>query len=103
MPLNIKDLRPKIFDVDPRSSEARKQWTHWYKSFTCYIAKYGDISVADELNLLINHVNAAVHEIISGAASFSIITQSLSWKEFMQQPLTQFFIAIMQAATWSIG
>ena len=69
MPLNIKDLRSKNFNADPRSSEARKQWTHWYKSFTCYIAKYGDISEADKLNLLINHVNAAVYVIISDAAS----------------------------------
>ena len=76
MPLNIKDLRPKIFDADPQSSEARKQWTHWYKSFTCYIAKYEDISEADKLNLLINHVNAAVYEIISDAASYNdAITQ----------------------------
>ena len=76
MPLNIKDLRPKIFDVDPQSSEARKQWTHWYKSFTCYIAKYEDILEADKLNLLINHVNAAVYEIISDAANYNdAITQ----------------------------
>ena len=76
MPLNIKDLQSNIFDSDPRSSKARKQWTHWYKSFTCYITKYGDISEANKLNLLINHVNAAVYEIISDAASYNdAITQ----------------------------
>ena len=44
MPLNIKDLRPHVFEADPESIKARKQWNHWYKLFSCYIGKHEDIS-----------------------------------------------------------
>ena len=61
--MDIKDLRPKVFAVDPRSSDARKQWSHWFRSFGCYVQKYENISDEDKLSLLVNHVDALVYEI----------------------------------------
>ena len=65
-----KDLRPHIFSADSRSSEARKQWAHWYKSFTCYIGKYENIIDEEKLSLLINHIDAAVYKVIAETASY---------------------------------
>ena len=70
MPVEKKDLRPHIFSADPRSSEARKQWAYWYKSFTCYIGKYENITDEEKLSLLINHVDATVYEVIANNASY---------------------------------
>ena len=68
--MDIKDLRPKVFPVDPQSSDARKQWSHWFRSFGCYVQKYENISDEDNLSLLVNHVDALVYEIISEANTY---------------------------------
>ena len=48
--MDIKDLRPKVFAVDPQSSDARKQWSHWFRSFGCYVQKHENISDEDKLS-----------------------------------------------------
>ena len=63
--MDIKDIRPKVFAVDPQSSDARKQWSHWFRSFGCYVQNYENISDEDKLSLLVNRVDALVYEIIS--------------------------------------
>ena len=68
--MDIKDLHPKVFAVDPQSSDARKQWSHWFRSFGCYVQKYENISDEDKRSLLVNHVDALVYEIISEANTY---------------------------------
>ena len=31
--MNIKDLRARVFAVDPHCKDANRQWLHWYKLF----------------------------------------------------------------------
>ena len=32
--MDIKALRSKVFVANPESSDAKRQWVHWFKSFT---------------------------------------------------------------------
>ena len=68
--MDIKHLRPRVFVADPESGDSKRQWKHWFKSFTTYIAQMQNLTESDKLNLLVNHIDAAVYEIISEAASF---------------------------------
>ena len=63
--MNIKDLCPKVFSTHSETDGVKKQWLHWFKSFTTYINKVGEVSAEDKLNLLINHVDATVYKLIS--------------------------------------
>ena len=76
--MDIKHLRPRVFVADPESGDSKRQWKHWFKSFTTYIAQMQNLTEADKLNLLVNHIDAAVYEIISEAASFEDAVELLS-------------------------
>ena len=76
--MDIKHLRPRVFAADPESGDPKRQWKHWFKSFTTYIAQMQNLTEADKLNLLVNHIDAAVYEIISEAASFEDAVELLS-------------------------
>ena len=54
----------------PETDDAKKQQLHWFKSFTIYINKLGEVSAEDKLNLLINHVDATVYELILEAPNY---------------------------------
>ena len=62
--MDIKDLCPKVFSTHSEIDGAKKQWLHWFKSFTTYINKVGEVSAEDKLNLHINHVDATVYKLI---------------------------------------
>ena len=32
--MDIKHLRPRVFVADPESGDSKRQWKHWFKSFT---------------------------------------------------------------------
>ena len=76
--MNIKALRPRVFTADPEVSDSRRQWMHWHKSFTTYLAQMPDVTEANKLSLLINHIDAAVYELISEAASYGEAIQILT-------------------------
>ena len=65
--MDIKHLRPRprVFAADPESGDSKRQRKHWFKSFTTYIAQMQNLTEADKLNLLVNHIDAVVYEIIS--------------------------------------
>ena len=68
--MDIKALRPRVFEADPENGDSKRQWLHWHKSFTTYLAQMQDLTEADKLNLLVNHIDAAVYEIISEASTY---------------------------------
>ena len=67
-----------MFTADPEVSDSRRQWMHWHKSFTTYLAQMPDVTEANKLSLLINHIDAAVYELISEAASYEEAIQILT-------------------------
>ena len=75
--MDIKALRPKVFAANPESSDAKKQWVHWFKSFTIYISKLEGVTEADKFNLLINHIDSAVYELISETETYDTAVELL--------------------------
>ena len=69
--MDIKDLLPKVFSTNPETDDAKRQWVHWFKLFTTYINKLGEESAEDKLNLLMNHVDATIYELISEAPDYN--------------------------------
>ena len=68
--MDIKDFCPKVFSTHPETDDAKRQWLHWFKSFTTYIKKLGEVNGEENRNLLINHVDATVYELISEAPDY---------------------------------
>ena len=68
--MDIKNLRPQVFSADPENVDCRKEWLHWQKMFTTYTANMTEVSDTEKLNLLINHVDASVYELISEVTTY---------------------------------
>jgi len=75
--MDIKGFRPKAFAVDPHCKDAKRQWLHWYRSFTTYLLRLGEVSDADKLTLLVNHVDAVGYELISEATIYDEAVNTL--------------------------
>ena len=52
--MDIKGIRANVFKTHPETDDAKKQWLHWFKSFTTYINNLGEVKAEDKLNILIN-------------------------------------------------
>ena len=69
--MDLKALRPRVFAADPESGDSKRQWLHWCKSFTTSLTQMQDVSDANKLSLLINHIDAAVYELIAEATTYN--------------------------------
>ena len=70
-----KHLRPSRFDGDPSSSTVEKEWKHWKRTFTNFIAKLTFSTDAatqqtEKLNTLINYISAEVYEYIGAETTY---------------------------------
>ena len=79
-------LKPTIFDTDPESSTAAKEWSHWKRTLTNFISMIkpptssissDDVSTGDatpvidtRLHMLTNYVNHAVFDFISECETY---------------------------------
>ena len=65
MGLNMdKFLRPQIFDKDPNSSTASKEWTHWYRIFETFLAAIASLE-PNKLDTFINYVDPTAYDYIA--------------------------------------
>lgn len=62
-------MQPARFDVDPSSSTASQQWSHWYRTFKNFITVV-KAKENEKLDLLINYVSPTVYEYISEYTTF---------------------------------
>ena len=69
--MDIKNLCSQAFAANPENADSRKEWLHWQKSFTAYTAHMQEKSDTDMVNLLINHVDASVYNLISEATTYN--------------------------------
>ena len=69
--MDIKNLPPRVFSANPENVDSRKEWLHWQKKFTTYTANMTEVSDTEKLNLLINHVDASVHKLISEVTTYN--------------------------------
>ena len=57
--MDIKASRSQLFSADPESGDSKRQWIHWHKSFTTYLAQIENVFEANKFILLINHIDAS--------------------------------------------
>jgi len=62
-------LKPVRLDLDPNSPTATKEWKHWHRTFTNFIAECGD-KAPDKYRTLINYVSHNVYEYIEECTSY---------------------------------
>ena len=69
--MDAQAFKPEKFSADPKSKDAKRQWDHFFKGFSAYVAKLGaDLTDEDKLNVLINRVDSEVFEYFEEAATF---------------------------------
>ena len=60
-----KCLKPARLEVEPSAPDAKRKWLHWVKTLLSYINSIDRITEQNKLNILINHVDATIYELIS--------------------------------------
>ena len=71
--MDLKALRSRVFAADPESEDSKRQWLHWCKPLTTHLTQMQDVNDANKVNLLINHIDAAVYELIAEAATIMML------------------------------
>ena len=72
-----KSLKPERFEIDPSAPDVKRRWLHWHKTLTGYIDSFADITEANKLKILINHVDAATYELISEIDTYDEAVRTL--------------------------
>lgn len=72
-----KYLRPERFDVEPTSSSADKEWTHWKKTFENFLSHVKDAKAEDKLQLLTNYIAPNVFTLLDGNTTYDAAIQAL--------------------------
>ena len=80
--MEIKNVRAQVLSANSENVDSRKVWLHCQKSFTNYTANMPEISDADKLNLLINHVDASVYKLISEVITYDDAIKILEITKF---------------------
>ena len=62
-------MRPQIFDKDPNSSTASKEWTHWYRTYEYFLAAIASYE-PNKLDTLINYVDPTVFDYIAECTTY---------------------------------
>lgn len=63
-------LRPERLNVDPESSTAGKEWSHWFRTFQNFIATTRADDAA-KLRLLINYLSADIYDYVSECGTYN--------------------------------
>ena len=100
--MDIKAVRPKVFAANPESSDAKRQLVHWFKSFTVYISKLEGVTEADKFNLLINHIDSGVYELISETKTYDT-TVELIKATFDKTPSPKFARYVLKSCKQQSG
>ena len=64
-------LQPDIFNADPTTPSASKEWTHWKSRFQKFITKVQNVTDEDKLSLLVNLVSTDVYTYIRDSATYN--------------------------------
>ena len=64
-----KFLRPSRLDIDANSPAAAKEWRHWYRTCTNFIAECGE-NVPDQFRTLMDYVSHSVYEYIEECTTY---------------------------------
>lgn len=65
-----KFLRPERLEVDPSSPNAAQDWTHWYATFSNFLADDNSLDSKKKLKLLTNFVTPTVYHYFNECTTF---------------------------------
>ncbi len=66
-----KFLRPERLDIEPDDKAAEKQWKHWLKTFSNFMAALSSADHSpDRLSVLINFISSRVYDYIADCTSY---------------------------------
>ena len=71
--MDSKFIKPNLFSADPNSSQAGKEWKHWYRTFTNFLESFPAepaITDANKLRCLIAHINKDVYDYVSECETY---------------------------------
>ena len=73
-----KFLKPSRLDLDPRSKDCGKLWTHWKKTLDNFFASFATVPADTvKLSALVNFVTPEVYGYISNTKSFADAIEAL--------------------------
>ena len=84
-----KSQKPKRFEIDPSAPDVKRRWLLWHKTLTGYIDSFADITEANKLKILINHVDAAKYELISEVDTYDEAVRTL--RNIFVRPTNEIF------------
>ena len=71
--MDSKFIKPSLFSADPNSSQAGKEWKHWYRTFTNFLESFPAepaITDANKLRCLIAHIDKDVYDYVSECETY---------------------------------
>ena len=71
--MDSKFIKPNLFSADPNSSQAGKEWKHWYRTFTNFLESFPAepaITDANKLRCLIAHIDKDVYDYVSECETY---------------------------------
>uniref|UniRef100_UPI00358E7549 uncharacterized protein n=1 Tax=Myxine glutinosa TaxID=7769 RepID=UPI00358E7549 len=71
-----KYLRPERFEANPNSSNAAKEWNHWYKTFDNFLRAI-EHHEPEKLTMLVNYVAPSVYEYIAVCEDYDTAIETL--------------------------
>ena len=72
-----KCLRPERLEANPECPSSKQKWRHCFRTFKSYIESFEEMSAANKLNILFNHVDSSIYEYISEANDYAAAVQIL--------------------------
>ena len=89
--MDSKFIKPSVFDADPNSKQAGKEWRHRYCTFSNFVDSFSAelaISNEDKLKCLIAHISKDVYDYVSECRTYQEAIQTL--KDFTSNLATSF-------------
>ena len=84
-----KSIKPERFEIDPSAPDMKRRWLHLHKTLTGCIDSFADITEANKLKILINHVDAATYELISEVDTYDEAVRTL--RNIFVKPTNEIF------------
>ena len=78
--MESKFIKPSLLSADPNSSQACKEWKHWFRTFTNFLESFPAepaVSEADKLRCLIAHIDKDVYDFVSECQTYQAAVETL--------------------------
>lgn len=84
-----KYMKPDRLSLDPNDVDAELKWSHWWKTFSNFLSRLGDVTDGDKLAIFVNYLSADVYKYISGETTYANAVETL--QNFYIKPKNEIF------------